>query len=308
MEIVVLVILSVLFMWNESVSLDRTSAELTIGTSLTLSATVLPENAAEKQVIWSTNDETVATVSPEGCVVGVGVGSATITVTTCDGWKTANCYVTVKKESSIEAVDLGLPSGLKWASCNLGAAKPEEYGNHYAWGETEPYYSSLSPLIWKDGKSSGYSWASYKWCKGTEHTLTKYCFDSSYGYNGFIDNKNSLDLEADVAHVTLGGSWRIPTKDNLDELRTQCTWTWTTMNGVKGMEVVGPNGNSIFLPANGGYPRPDLSEPGVRDYYWSTSLSYRPDCGMSFIIYQEGTKWYSLYGRCSGQAIRPVCP
>ena len=97
----------------------------------------------------------------------------------------------------VQAVDLGLPSGLKWASCNIGATTPEEYGYYYAWGETTT--------------KADYSWETYKYANGAKNKLTKYCTDASYGDNGFADNKTTLDLEDDAAHVKWGGSWRMPT-------------------------------------------------------------------------------------------------
>lgn len=133
-----------------------------------------------------------------------------------------------------EYVDLGLPSGLKWAAYNVGATKPEEYGGCYAWGEIE--------------EKSNYSWATYKWCNGSERTMTKYCTDS---WSGTVDNKTTLDLEDDVAHVKWGGDWRMPTTDEQRELLNNCDLEWTTLNGVKGYKVIGPNGNTIFLPAVG---------------------------------------------------------
>ena len=277
----------------ESVSLDRTTAELSIGESLTLSATVLPENAIVKQVIWSSSDETVATVSPEGCVDGVGIGSAIITVTTCDGWKTANCYVTVKKESSIEAVDLGLPSGLKWASCNLGAAKPEEYGNHYAWGETVP--------------KNNYTWATYKFELGTDWRgpFSKYVLDSSYGT---VDNKPILEQEDDAACVNWGNNWRMPTDADWTELKTNCTWTWTTRNGVKGRLVTGPNDNSIFLPAASASGGNGASSAGSGGYYWSSSLSTNRSDYALYVFFSSSEISRSGYFRNVGQSIRPVCP
>lgn len=87
-----------------------------------------------------------------------------------------------------EAIDLGLPSGLKWASCNVGASSPEEYGGYFAWGEIE--------------EKSDYSWDTYKWCKGSSESMTKYCTNSNYGT---VDNKTILDPEDDVAHVKWGG-------------------------------------------------------------------------------------------------------
>ena len=146
-----------------------------------------------------------------------------------------------------EYVELGLPSGIKWATCNIGATKPEEYGGYYAWGETE--------------EKSYYDWDTYKWCNGTYNSLTKYCTDSG---SGRVDNKTVLDPEDDVAHIKWGGSWRMPTRDEIKELNDNCTWQWTTLNGVNGYRVTGPNGNSIFLPAAGYCYGTELSCRGER--------------------------------------------
>ena len=209
-----------------------------------------------------------------------------------------------------DAVDLGLPSGLKWASFNLGASKPEEYGDYYAWGETEPYYISQDPLIWKEGKESGYDWASYKWCMGSQNTLTKYCPEpSSYGYNGFIDTKTLLDLEDDAAHINLGGNWRIPAHSEFTELWNNCTWKWISMNGISGRKVSGPNGNSIFLPAAGGCYHTSHDSAGYSaGFYWSSSL-YTDNP-----IYAKGVNFGSgdvgigsADARFYGRSVRPVC-
>lgn len=189
-----------------------------------------------------------------------------------------------------DAVDLGL--SVKWASFNLGATKPEEYGDHYAWGETGP--------------KEDYAWSTYKWCMGAYNTLTKYCTDSSYGYNGFTDGKTVLDPEDDAAHVNLGGKWRMPTDDEWTELRENCTWSWTTQNGVNGYLVTGPNGNSIVLPAAGYRFNVYLYTAGSYGLYWSSSLNadypsyaWRVDFG-SGGVYRFG------YDRCGGQSVRPV--
>jgi hypothetical protein len=209
-----------------------------------------------------------------------------------------------------DAVDLGLPSGLKWASFNLGATNPEEYGDYYAWGETEPYYElghaqSENP-VWKPGKEAGYDWSTYKWCMGSKNTLTKYCSNSSYGYNGFWDTKTVLDLEDDAAHVNLGSSWRMPTDAEFTELRENCTWEWTSMNGINGQKVTGPNGNSIFLPA--AWYRAYSYPPGTGSsgQYWSSSLytshsPYARNTGFS-----SGNVGRAGHDRCDGLSIRPV--
>lgn len=206
-----------------------------------------------------------------------------------------------------EAVDMGLPSGLKWASWNLGASKPEEYGDYYAWGETESYYSSLDPLVWREGKEAGYEWASYKWCMGGYNTMTKYCNSSSYGsygYNGFTDGKTVLDPEDDAAHANLGGKWRMPTDAEWSELRENCAWTWTTKNGIEGRLVTASNGNSIFLPAASGWE--DTSLLGPLGIYWSSSL-YTGYSWVAWYVYFNSDGVSSDYlDRYFGFSVRPV--
>lgn len=205
-----------------------------------------------------------------------------------------------------DAIDLGLPSGLKWASFNLGASAPEEYGDYYAWGETEPYYSSQDPLTWKDGKKDGYSWLSYKWCKGSYKIVTKYCSDSSYGYNGFTDTKTVLDSEDDAASVNLGGNWRMPTYDEFTELKTNCTWEWTQVNGINGRKVTGPNGNSIFLPAAGDLFMLDFKYAGSVGTYWSSSLDAGiPYNAVDFGFNSDLVSWNNNQ-RYIGYSVRPV--
>lgn len=204
-----------------------------------------------------------------------------------------------------EAIDLGLPSGLKWASFNLGASKPEEYGDYFTWGDTEPYYT-LDPVTLKvtakEGKT-GFNWASYKWCMGSYNTLTKYCDNSSYGYNGFTDNKTVLDPEDDAAHVNLGGSWRIPTEEEWTELRTSGRWHFTSQNDVHGIEVTGPNGNSIFLPAAGF----NFASFGSYGLYWSSSLvTDGPSCAFSMDYLALQTVRWRANIRSDGYSIRPV--
>ena len=188
-----------------------------------------------------------------------------------------------------EYVDLGLPSGLKWATCNVGANNPWEYGGYYAWGETE--------------EKSNYSWSTYKWCNGSYDSLTKYCTSSSYGT---VDNKTVLDPEDDVAHVKWGGSWRMPTKAELDELRNNCTWNWTTLNGVNGYTVTGPNGNSIFLPAAGYRYGTEVNSRGSYGYYWSSSLLSDHSYGAHLLGFSSGYHDWSYGGRCNGLSVRPV--
>ena len=191
----------------------------------------------------------------------------------------------IEPEEPKEEVDQGLPSGIKWATCNVGAYYPEDYGDYYAWGETET--------------KSNYTWDTYKWCNGSKYTMTKYCTDSSYG---IVDNKTVLEPEDDVAHVKWGGSWRIPTRAEQDELREKCTWVWTTLNDIDGYRVTGPNGKSIFLPAAGNRYGTDVDNRGTRGYYWSSSLSSSYSYNAYFL---NGYGWHG-YSRCIGYTVRPV--
>ena len=273
------------------VSLNTTSLSLKVGEKVTLTATVSPSSATDKSVTWSSNNTTVATVSSSGVVTAIKAGSATITVKTSDGGKTATCSVTVKASSSgQEAVDLGLPSGLKWGSCNIGASKPEEYGDYFAWGETE--------------NKKDYSESTYKWYNGTYESITKYNTSTSYGT---VDNKTVLDAEDDVAHVKLGGNWRMPTDAEWTELRDNCTWTWTTQNGVRGRLVTSKkNGNSIFLPAAGDWLQNGFSDAGSTGYYWSSSLITERPYGVLFVYFNFRGVYRDGYGRCYGLSVRPV--
>ena len=297
-----------------SISLNQNSIVVSEGSTMSLTADVNPWNATQPAVIWSSSNTSVATVDYTGKVTAVSTGSATITATTYDGGKKATCTVTVKSEESEpgtenghEYVDLGLPSGLKWATCNVGASSPEEYGDYFAWGETKPYYISQDPLVWKTDKYYeiyGYGFDLYRWGSGDGDdcsALTKYNTNSSYG---IVDNKTVLDLEDDAAKVTWGSSWRMPCDAEWTELRTECTWSWTTKNGVDGDLITGPNGNSIFLPAAGFRTRTYLWCNGGDGYYWSSSLysgSQAWDTGFS--PYDVS----ALHGyRCRGQSIRPV--
>ncbi|MGM9817931.1 MAG: InlB B-repeat-containing protein [Paludibacteraceae bacterium] len=195
-------------------------------------------------------------------------------------------------ENGYYYVDFGLPSGLKWAACNVGATKPEEYGNYYAWGETEP--------------TTTYDWSTYKWCNGSRSTLTKYNTDSDYGT---VDNKTVLELDDDAARANWGGAWRMPTDAEWTELRENCTWTWTSDyngTGVAGRIVTSKtNGNHIFLPA-AGYRYYDDLYAGYYGYYWSSSLD------TDYPYRARGVRFYSdyVYGinydRYYGYSVRPV--
>ena len=217
-------------------------------------------------------------------------------------------------------VDLGL--SIKWATRNVGATKPEEYGDYFAWGETEPYYEAgyaqEDPQNhWKEGNSEGYEWWSYMWCEDSFDALTKYCYLDSYGNDGFTDNKTVLDLEDDVAHVKWGGNWRMPTKAELDELCSNCTWTWyssgnTEFNGVAGYKVTskmdGYLDRFIFLPSAGCRFYKQLESVGDAGGLWSSSLYMgTPDRALA-IYFNYGGVYADSFERIFGLSVRPVCP
>ena len=187
----------------------------------------------------------------------------------------------VGKHNVHEYVDLGLPSGLKWATCNVGATTPEEYGDYFAWGEVEP--------------KTTYNLDTYKYYDGSNFTK----------YTG--SDKTVLDPEDDAAQVNWGGAWRMPTKAEQDELRNNCTWDWTTQNGVKGYKVTGPNGNSIFLPAAGGMYDGRLVGTGLFGFYWSSSLhAVNPSSAYLVSFISDYVDWYND-NRYYGMSVRPVC-
>ncbi|MDD6508955.1 MAG: hypothetical protein PUF43_05775 [Bacteroidales bacterium] len=207
--------------------------------------------------------------------------------------------------STMEYVDLGLPSGLKWAKCNLGASKPSDYGDYYSWGETAP--------------KADYDWPTYKWMqagKSNSNYITKYTvadgqtwgiwYDSSGAFIG--DNKTVLAAADDAATANLGSPWRMPTADEIQELIDNCTWIWTTQDGVNGYQVDGPNGNAIFLPASGEREDSGLIDAGTKARYWSSSLRTTLNSYAHHIYFDSGN--YERQGvlRCYGYSVRPVRP
>jgi len=175
-----------------------------------------------------------------------------------------------------EAVDLGLPSGTKWASCNVGATKPEEYGGYYAWGETEEkeVYSQDAYMYYKNGEYVNL---------GSDISGTEY----------------------DVAHVKWGGNWCMPTYDDIQELCDNCTYEWTTLNSVNGTKFTSKiNGNSIFLPAAGYRWDGDLYIAG--EYGGYSSSTQASDYAFGLYFYSGGANWNNSSYRFSGQSVRPV--
>lgn len=201
-------------------------------------------------------------------------------------------------ENGYEFVELGLK--VKWATYNVGATKPEEYGDYYAWGETET--------------KTTYDWSTYKWWNDTSSTLTKYNTSSS---TVPVDDKTVLYTEDDVAHVKWGGSWRMPTWGEMEELINSCTWIWynsdnTEFNGVAGYKVIsnksGYTDRSIFLPA--AECRGDMLPYSEGSYgsYWSSSLRTNiPEFAWHLLFYSDLLITHCNF-RGGGLSVRPVCP
>ena len=192
-----------------------------------------------------------------------------------------------------EYVDLGLPSGTLWATCNVGASKPEEYGDYFAWGETKPKYN--------------YKLTNYKWCKASSSqiTYTKYCKSSRYGK---VDNKTVLELADDVANTKWGSSWRIPTGVEINEILENCIWELIKLNGVNCYKVISKiNGNSIFLPFAGSRTNSSLSGVDEIGEYWSSSLNADYSFSADYLFFKFG--YVSKSGdlsRSGGKSVRPV--
>lgn len=192
-------------------------------------------------------------------------------------------------------IDLGLPSGILWATCNLGADTPEGFGDYYAWGETEP----------KDL----YDWKSYKYGRfiHERYELNKYCTDSLYGLDGFVDHLTLLDLEDDAARACWGGGWRMPTIEEWKELHEHTSSDWTAQNGVNGWCFTASNGNSLFLPAAGYWWDGEFNcaDLGV---YWSGSLNKEyPNRAWSFHFGVYNSHLCGSGDRNRGQSVRAVC-
>lgn len=199
-----------------------------------------------------------------------------------------------------KAVDLGLPSGTKWAAYNIGAESPTDLGDYFAWGEIDGY---------KNGKTK-FEWGTYKHCMGYDNTLTKYCNNSNYGYLSFYDGKKELLDEDDAAAKNWGEGWQMPTKADFEELKTNCSWSWKTNyngSGVNGYEVTGTNGKKIFLPAAGEYSD-EVYYVGEYGYYWSKTLyTDNPNYACGLEIRSNRSSYYYYGYRFYGRSIRAVC-
>ena len=300
-----------------SISLSKTSLTLEEGSTSTLTVRYTPADATDKSTTWKSTDSKVATVSGSGKVTAVKAGSAAI-IATASG-KESYCNVTVTAKSQPvqqqsasstssdsatgtsnghEWVDLGL--SVKWATCNIGASSPSAYGDYYAWGETST--------------KSSYTWENYRFrTSGDSYDNVKFNKYNTQSDRGSVDNRTTLELSDDVARQKWGGSWRMPTVKEFQELIDNCTWTWTTMNGVNGYKVTskksGYSSRSIFLPAAGRRYDTSLDYAGERGTYWSSSLFAGQPYSALGLSFSSGGHYAGYNGlRYSGQSVRPVCP
>ncbi|MGN0187843.1 MAG: hypothetical protein ACI392_08900 [Paludibacteraceae bacterium] len=204
----------------------------------------------------------------------------------CGAW----CATAQNNENGHEYVDLGLSSGVCWATCNVGATSPEEYGDYFAWGETET--------------KATYDWSTYFDTTDGGSTFTEYT----------VGGKTVLDLDDDAARVNLGGAWRMPTREEINELLTACTWTYTTTyndKNVKGYVVTSKtNDNSIFLPAAGyQQTQSSVSMGGSIGYYWTSNL-YTASESRAWVLWlnQSNNKLQEdVFYRYTGRSVRAVC-
>ena len=206
----------------------------------------------------------------------------------------------MEQTKQYEYVDLGLPSGLKWATMNVGATSEADYGSYFQWGDIE------------DKSNSDCSWESYKYCKGTYNTLTKYCVDSEYGIFGTVDNKITLDPEDDAARVHMDGDWRMPTEAEIQELVNNTYNEWVddfNGSGVNGSKFTSKTDESkyIFIPASGGRSGSSFCSQGSSGYVWSSSLNAAlPNCAWDLYFDSNLIFTYGNSHRYYGFPVRGV--
>lgn len=221
-----------------------------------------------------------------GCKKNDNNASSSTTTTTTSGGNSNGGVFVGNTCNGYEFVDMGFESKTLWATCNIGADVPEEYGSIFQWGEVEPSSSSTC------------DWEHYKYCMGSKETLTKYNQGEEVGYQGYTDDLTELQPMDDAATVNWGKGWCMPTLSQIRELRTNTTWTWeTTPNGVKGNRYTSKiNGNSIFIPADA---------DGHYATIWTKSLY----AGINAWKFTQGGDTYGIdwAWRCSGIRVRPVC-
>lgn len=309
----------------QKVKLNHSSLVLVKGDRETLVATVEPEGSTDS-VTWETSDPSVITVE-NGILKATGTGKAIIIAKA--GKQETECEVNVISFPE-GAIDLGIiitredgtRYNLLWAECNIGADAPEKTGDYFAWGEVEPHYITLDPLFWKEGMEGGYCWGTYKWCKGTFNTLTKYCPEYAsqlWAGEGEVDRKDILDDGPDgddVASRQLGGKWRMP-RDNEFRVLMECVSKWGTLNGIKGryfMSKTPGSTNCIFMPMTQMFydnSMTDTVSPDGSDIsegcYWASTNSNNSQGADNMSFNSYGIYFNNVY-RFLGMPVRAVRP
>ena len=272
-----------------SIQLSATQLDMAINETKQLTATLLPADANYRVVTWTSSNESVVKVTG-GTILAVNHGTATITCSATDGSGVkATCEVKVERDY----VDLGLPGGVLWATCNVGAEKPEEYGLLFAWGDTKGYKEN-------EIGSFPFTQGLYKF-RG--NYLSKYCVDSNYG---IADNKTKLDPEDDAATANWGEGWRMPTFQEIKDLyNSNYTYTeWVTVNGVTGRKITSrKNGNSIFLPAASRMG--SFFSEGEDGLYWTSEMASKSSMGY-ILEFKNYDMMYTQGSRYFGLPVRPV--
>ena len=273
----------------ERIESEIQSISLEVGKNVKCHAIIYPTwSYARQNIVWSSSDASVATITPDGFLTGINKGDCVITASTPDGVITKGYNVYVERSMTPVAVDLGLPSGTKWAAFNLFATSPEEYGSYFAWGDTSP-------------NNNRFIWDTYLWWSPTEQLLRKYCTHSTYGP---VDNLTELEPGDDAARHYFGDKWRIPNEADFMEMVANCTKRYDSIGDVIGVRYTSKiNGNSIFLPAAGVMVDRTLVGAGVNVYFVTSTLSYDPREMTCYILSGSGS---SYPYRCYGYPIRPV--
>ena len=193
-------------------------------------------------------------------------------------------YTTDVYSATGQSVDLGLPSGTKWADRNIGASLASEYGNYYSWGET--------------ATKEDYSWDTYLCSQNQCDTSEDPIFAAGL--------TNIAGTDFDAAHVIWGGTWQMPTDEQLSELLDNCTWIWSTQGGVDGYFVIGPNGNCIFLPSTGCFDGTELTFCGFMGFYWTSTHCEYNTTNANHLLFNLLHSFENFLYRYYGQTIRPI--
>lgn len=287
------------------VTLNKSALSLGNGETETLVATVLPSNAGNKNVTWSSSNESVATVSNNGLVTAVGnIGdNAKITVTTVDGGHTAQCACNIIDpcaseivQTTYEWVEIG---GVKWATKNVGALTVTDYGQYFSWGGVNGYTNEQV-----SGGCHAFSWTDYEYGNGgiSAKNLTKY---------NSTDGLRTLEASDDAATVNMGSGWRMPTYDEWKALGSATTSAWTTDyqgSGVAGLVLTSnaDSSNKLFFPAAGCCLNSGVYDVGSWCYYPSNLLSTTVQNSVNMSSNDSSVSWASTGRRSSGSPVRGI--